>query len=289
MDAAFILKKKYDAGEITGYQQAQPFLETSYIVKELLADFDFDMLNLLNRLTEIAEIPFSNLLPKVWNWLDKFIELASCPDGFSITGKSDDILSCYNAMATSLLIRMQYPALDEIQKGIDWILKYQHVERGTPNIWPGNRALKYGGCLKLTPCYIGVVKSMIALSEFKKQPYYINNEALEIKLKMGLNYILDHKLYKRQSNDKPITSDIEKITYPFSYKTNVIELLRLMKDNNLLTDPRCDDAKTFLRNKRHKEGYWQINQSYTPKCWITFDKVKQPGFWVSYEIEKVLE
>ncbi len=289
MDKALILKKKYDAGEINGYQQAQPFLEMSDLVRELLTDFDFDMLNLLNRLTEIAEIPFAHQLPKVRSWLDKFVELGSCSDGFSITGKGDDMLSCYNAMATSVLIRMHYPVIERIQKGIEWILKYQNVERGTPNIWPGNRALKYGGCLKSTPCYIGVVKSMIALSDYRIQPYYKSNETLENKLRTGLNYILGHNLYKRQSNGKPITSDIEKITYPFSYKTNVIELLRLMKDNNLLTDSRCDDAKTLLRNKKHKNGYWQINSSYTPKCWLTFDKVKEPGWWVSCEIEKLLE
>lgn len=289
MDAALVLKIKYSNGEVADYHQALPYLEGSALVKELLADFDFDILSLLNRLNEITEIPFASRLPKVQEWLSNLAGLSFCGDGFSITGKRDDLLSCYNAMTTSVLIRMEYPDREKILAGIQWILKYQNVERGKENIWPGSRALKYGGCLKATPCYIGLVKSMIALSNFKRSSFYTYNGILEEKLRKGLGYILEHRLYKRQSNGAPITSDIEKITFPFSYKTNIIELLRLMKDNNLLADNRCNEAKSLLISKKHKLGHWRINSSYLPKCWITFDKTREPGLWVSHEIEKVLK
>lgn len=78
------------------------------------------------------------------------------------------------------------------------------------------------------------------------------------------------------------------MTYPFSYKTNVIEILRLLKDNNLDSDTRCDLAKAYLQRKQQKDGYWKVNSSYLPKCWIQFDKPKEPGFWISYEISKII-
>ncbi len=288
MDTALLLKQKVDSGEITDFSQASHYLDHSELVKELLADFDFDVLNLLNRLTEIAEIPFANRLDRVRKWMDKLADLSFCGDGFSITGESDDILSCYNSMITSILIRMDYSGKNRINKGIEWILKYQNLERGAKNNWAGSRLLKYGGCMKTTPCYIGIIKAMVTLTDFRKRPDYVPDNAIERKLETGLAYILDHKIFLRHSNGEPITKDISKLTYPFSYKTNVIEILRLLKDNHLDSDARCDSAKAHLRAKKQKNGYWKVNSSYLPKCWVQFDRPKQPGLWISYEIDKLI-
>ncbi len=288
MDAALILKQKVDAGEISGFNQASSYLEQSRVVKALLADFDFDVLNLLNRLTEISEIPFAHGLEKVQKWLNKLGELAFCEDGFSFSGKSDDMLSCYNSMIVSILLRMNYPLKERIKKGIDWILDYQNLERGAENKWTGSRIFKYGGCMRSTPCYIGIVKAMIALTDFKKRADYVLDANIEKKLEKGLAYILDHQIYLRHSKGQPITADILKLTYPFSYKTNVIEILRLLKDNNLASDKRCDLAKAYIQSKMHKDGFWRVNSSYLPKCWVLFDETKDQGKWISYEIGKLL-
>lgn len=288
MDTALVLKQKVDSGEIPDDNQISHLLDKSEILKDLLADFDFDILNLLNRLTEIAEIPFTKRIERVQKWINKLADLSFNGSGFSITGKSDDILSCYNSMITSILIKLNYLDVTRINQGIDWILKYQNVERGANNNWSGSRILKYGGCMKTTPCYIGVVKAMIALTDYKKRSEFSSNEKIDIKLNAGLEYILSHQVYLRQSNAQPITKDINKLTYPFSYKTNVIEILRLLKDNNLSSDYRCKPAIEFLLSKKQKDGYWKISSTYLPKCWILFDKPNEPGLWVSYEIEKLL-
>jgi hypothetical protein len=288
MDTALILKLKVDSGEITDFSHSKELLDKSDIIKILLTDFDFDILNLLNRLTEISEIPFAFRIERVQKWINKLADLSFCDDGFSITGKRDDILSCYNSMITSVLIRMNYKDKDRINKGIDWITNYQNVDRGEKNSWTGSRILKYGGCMKSTPCYIGIVKSMIALTDYKKRSDYISDDKIESKLNKGLDYILDHLIYKRQSNGQPITKDIIKLTYPFSYKTNLIEILRLLKENNLDSDSRCDLAKDYLQSKKQKDGFWKINSSYLPKCWVQFDKPKDQGLWISHEIKKLI-
>lgn len=287
MDSALILKIKFDSGEVVSFDHARRYLQSSELLNSLLEDFDTDVLNLLNRLTEIAEIPFTGQIPKVKAWANQLAELSFTGDGFSITGKSDDLLSCYNAMITSVLIRLEFPGTDQIKKGVNWIVSFQHLERGLENKWEGRRILKYGGCLKNTPCYIGVVKSLIALHDYRKSAFYQPDFLVEDKLKQGLDYILDHHVYKRQSNGRPVTGDIEKITYPFSYKTNIIEILRLLKENQRDTDERCSDAKKYLLSRRNKNGKWQINHSYLPKCWVLFDKTREPGLWVSHEIEKL--
>ncbi len=288
MDSTLILKKKYDSGEIIDFSEASEYLTQSKLLNCLLEDFEFDVLNLLNRLTEIAEIPFAYKIPKVQDWVEKLVQLSYCGEGFSILGKRDDILSCYNAMITSILIQMHYHDKEKVESGINWILEYQNIERGTENKWNGTRILKYGGCMKSTPCYIGIVKAMIALSDYKNTSEFMTNEKVNSKLYRGLEYVLSHQVFLSQSDSKPVTKDITKLTYPFSYKTNIIEILRLLKQNDLLSDSRCEIAIGYLKKKQQKAGYWKINSSYLPKYWVQFDKTKEPGLWVTHEIEKLL-
>ncbi|MDU1906213.1 MAG: hypothetical protein E6772_15695 [Dysgonomonas sp.] len=288
IDTAFILKREYDKGQMDNYHVAEKYLEKSLLVAQLLDSDNFDALSLLYRLTELSEIPFTYEIPKVKVWLQTLVDMTFCGEGFSLTKNTDYILSCYNSMITSILIKLQYAETNKIEKGIEWILNYQHTKRGQKNNWKGTGVLKYGGCMKSTPCYIGVVKAMIALSDYRKQKSYLPNIVLEEKLNEGLEYILSHAVYKRLSTDAPITKDIVKLTYPFSYKVNILEILRLLNDNELLHDKRCDSAKEYLISKKKKIGMWHPSSIYTHKDWQPFDRVGKPGVWLSHEIEKLL-
>lgn len=288
MDTALKLKIEFDRGNIKTFGQAKEKLSRSEVLRELSRNPGNDVLNIMNNLIQLAEIPFTKDIPEVQERISKMVRLGFCNDGFSYSGKSDDILSCYNSMITSLLIYYGFDKQEYIKAGIEWILKYQNFERGMENMWNGSSVLKYGGCMKKTPCYIGVVKAVKALSDYKHSSIYQSDNKVEDKLAQGLEYILSHNLYHKKSKDKPITGYITKLTYPFSYKTNIIELLHLMKDNGLIDDPRCSDAKQLLLKKRKKGTYWSANRIYSPKGWIDFDNPGEPGEWISYKIEKVL-
>lgn len=122
MDKILELKQKYDTDEILNYHQSIKYFEKSELLIELLTEFDLDVPNLLNRLTELSEIPFTYEIEKVKLWINELADLSFCGDGFSLTGKSDDILSCYNSMITTILIKMNYGNAERVSKGIEWIL-----------------------------------------------------------------------------------------------------------------------------------------------------------------------
>ena len=60
MDKALELKIKFQRNEITNFREAEQYLNKSDLYKSLLTDFDYNVLNLLWRLTQLSEIPFSN-------------------------------------------------------------------------------------------------------------------------------------------------------------------------------------------------------------------------------------
>lgn len=290
MDKALVLKTKVESSEVISYKDRQRYLSESELFNALLVDFDISVLNLLWRLTQLSEIPYSGHHHKVKNWLHTLVDKTYTGSGFSLNGKDDYLLACYNGMITSLLIKFGYEDINLINQGIDWILNYQNVKRGQKCNWQGVGLKKYGGCMKSTPCFIGLVKSMIGLSDYRHSCIYQVNSLLEYKLQEGLEYILNQKVYLKLSSNQPITKEIIKLTYPFTWKTNIIEVLRLLKKNNKIEDVRCNPAKEYLRSKMKKDGCWWAQSSNISrnKAWVNFDQPREKGWWIGYEIENLL-
>jgi hypothetical protein len=292
-DSALILKQKYDRGENIPLQQVQELLNQSVLVTRLLETPNrppntfVGLRNYMWRLLELSEIPYTHTIGKVQEWLKLLVEKAYIPEGFTLEGKKDNLLACHSAMITTILIRMEYEDREKINAGIDWILKYQSVERGKECIWEGKDLYtRFGGCMKKVPCFYGIVKSMKGLSEYNK--FYGGSEKLMGKLNQGLEYILEHDVYKKLSNGKPIEDSIIQNFYPYTYKSNLVEILTLLKENGLLEDKRCHDAINILKKKQRSDGFWQADVSYMKSVWIDFDVPKKPGPWITHVINLLL-
>ncbi|MFW9827738.1 MAG: hypothetical protein ACFFEY_09110 [Candidatus Thorarchaeota archaeon] len=292
-DSALSLKKAYDEGENITITDAQKLLRQSDLLNKLLEKPTRSPNTFVGirayewRLLELTEIPFTYTLKEVQEWLELLVEKSYIKEGFSLEGSKDHSLACHNAIITTILLKMGYEDKDKIDAGIDWILKYQSVERGKECTWPGKDLYtRFGGCMKKIPCYYGVVKSMITLTEYKKR--FGSSNKLNDKLKQGLEYILQHRVYKKLSGNKPIEDSIILNFYPYTYRSNIIEILSLLKSNGLLEDERCYDAINILKEKQRSDGFWQADISYMKSAWIDFDIPKKPGLWISYIISNLL-
>ena len=292
-DPALILKKKYDKGEKVSPKEVQELLNQSELITKLLetptrAPITFvGLRNYMWRLMELSEIPFTYTLRRVQEWVNMLVEKSYIPEGFTLEGKRENLVACHSAMMTTILIRMDYEDMEKINAGINWIIKYQSVERGKECFWKGKDLYtRFGGCMKKVPCFYGVVKSIKALSEYNK--HYGGSEKLMSKLNQGLEYILEHEGYKKLSNGKPIEDSIIQNFYPYTYKSNLVEILTLLKENGLLKDKRCLDAIHLLKKKQRSDGFWQADVSYMKSAWIDFDVPKKPGPWITHVIKQVL-
>ncbi|MFX1457257.1 MAG: hypothetical protein ACFFDB_17970 [Promethearchaeota archaeon] len=292
-DSALILKKAYDKGEDLSKNKVQTMLEESELIKKLITTPErrsntfAGLRNYMWRLLELCEIPYTYTLEKVQSWLKLLVDKSYIKEGFSLEGKKDHLLACHNALITTILLKMNFEEKEKIDAGIHWILTYQEVERGKERKWSGiDLYTRFGGCMKDVPCYYGIVKSMITLTEYKKR--FGSSKQLENKLNLGLDYILKHEVYKRLSTKRPIENSIILNFYPYTYKSNIIEILSLLKEHGLLKDIHCNNALDILRKKQRSDGYWQADTSYMKSGWIDFDKPKKPGLWITYVISQLL-
>ena len=292
-DSALTLKKAYDIGKPIDIENAKVLLGKSELVSRLLVEPKqkpglFVGIRAYEwRLIELSEIPFTGSLKKVQDWVNLLIDKTYTSEGFSLTGNREGILSCHNAMITTLLIKLGYNEKDKIQSGVNWILNYQSIERGIECKWTGKDLnTRFGGCMKKTPCFYGVVKSMITLTEYKKR--FGNTIDIDKKLNDGLEYILRHKVFQKLSTDQPIENSIIKNFYPYSYKSNLLEILTLLKSNNFYNNSNCNKAIEILTQKRNKDGLWRSEISQMKSAWIDFDTLNKPGLWISYMIGNLL-
>lgn len=285
-DSALILRKMTDAGENISSETITEYLRESLLVKELTSTEVTTSLPMVWRLIALSEIPFAETLPYTVNLIEKIYKSLSTKMGFSLSGSKKQFLPCYNSMIISALCRLGRHKDKEVRHGIDWIMENQPFKRGNKiETIDGISFTRYGGCFNKTPCYIGVVKATNSLLSYTER---CKNENIRQKAYEGLEYILSHQLFKRKSSHKPITKHIMDISFPETYHTNIVDLLRLMALASVKNDPRIDDALRYIQSKTTDQKRWRISFRYKAEGYLTFDKGREPAYWVSHIISDSL-
>ena len=285
MDTALQLRKIYDRGEELSERERARLLGESPLLERLTAEFSMDALFLVWRILALSEIPFAGELDYTQRIIQGLLSRMATDQGFVLTGKEQDLLPCYNAMVIKALCRLGMADQQCVRKGIEWILTYQPFARNHSSTWDGSGTKKYGGCLKSTPCFIGVAKSVQALIEYHS---HFPESRITSRIEEGTEYILQHQVYKRLRSGEPITKHILDISFPESYHLNIIELLITIDSVGKIRDQRVNDALEYIRGKRKKDGTWRINYVYKAKGYMSFDTRGQAGDWVTYLLEQIL-
>jgi len=285
MDAALELQIGLDSNESLSPDDALNKLNQSDLVKRLTSNMVEKPLFYIWRLIALSEIPYAQYLDYTNNLIDRIYERLSTPFGFSLSGDEKSFLPCYNAMLVSAMCKLGQSDNRTVLSAIEWISRYQPMERGVEVSVPNLKFEKYGGCFNNTPCYIGLAKSVFALFEYQQ---VTGDKNANQQLEKGIEYLLQHQLVKRLHKDSPITQHIMDISFPESYHLNIVELIRFVGRANLLEDSRAKYAVQYLENLQTNDGCWKINYRYRADGYTVFDKGRKSGDWVTYVIKKAL-
>lgn len=284
IDTALQLRMRNDSGENISEEEVIGLLSASDLTKKLTSDFIPKPLFAIWRIIALSEIPFAGHLPHTVQVLEYIEQHLSTPYGFTLTGKADDLLPCYNAMLIEAYCKLGFSDSNTVRSGIDWIKKYQRFERNTPTLWKGKGIKKYGGCLEKTPCYIGVAKTIKALLHYEKVTVKEDKEIARL-IARGIDYLLQHQLYKRLSTGEPISKYILTLSFPPSYQLNIVELLEIMHLSHNIQHPACQDGISYVMNKMDEQGGWRIDYAYRANGYMTFDRKGRKGDWITYLLD----
>lgn len=287
MDSALILRMNDDAGISMSQGEIDHLLGASELVNKLTEDFQEKPLYAVWRLLALAEIPYTENLEYTRQVIKYITHHLSTQSGFALSGKAAELLPCYNAMVLEAFSRLGYAKTEPVLNALNWIKKYQPFERNAISSWDGTGTKKYGGCLKETPCYIGIAKTVKALAHYSQAIHHADPEVTAA-IEKGVRYLRDHELYKRLTNREPITKHIMDIAFPASYQLNIVELLEIAYLTGNIHKDQCKDAIAFINGKRTKEGFWKINYAYKADGYVSFDKKGMKGDWVTYILNRFL-
>ncbi|WP_373147086.1 MULTISPECIES: hypothetical protein [Enterococcus] len=262
---------------------SEPFdyLDHSDIIKNYAKMTKLKPLGKIFALIGLAEIPYAEKLPITQELLAFVNQNLSTSEGFSFTGKLEEIVPCYNAMLFEAYCRLGLGKSSEAQNALQWIKQYQVFDRQQKTTWPHKGICKFGGCMMKVPCYIGIGKTMRALLTYQEKvdPH---DEKVNALIEQGVDYMLQHNLYQRLSTGQPISPHITESMFPQSYVLSLTDLVYIIEKSQHTTDPRAHDLLQLIHQKKTKTGGWKIDYIYKYAGYLPFENRRKDSEWITY-------
>lgn len=200
-------------------------------------------------------------------------------------GAKNDIIPCLTGNMLWSLIKHGMVEDPRIQKGIDWICRYQRADDGdtkTPAGWPYER---YEMCWGKHTCHMGVVKSLKALAAI---PQKEKTKPINKKIECLAEYLLKHRIYKKSHNLKTTSRPgWLKPGFPLMYQTDILEILEILTDLGY-KDPRMQDALDVLKSKMTIDGRWKLENTFNGKMIADIEEKGKDSKWITLKALKIL-
>jgi hypothetical protein len=169
--------------------------------------------------------------------------------GEDSSGDHAKVVPCLTGNMIFSLIRFGFLEDPRVQKGIDWIVKYQRFDDGegiAPKGWLYDR---YKQCWGKHTCTMGVVKTLKALAEIPPEK---RSEAVSNTIEHGAEYLLKHHLFKQSHNPALVTKeDWVHFGFPL-WNTDALEMLGILTRLGY-HDVRMQDAVELVVSKQDEQ------------------------------------
>lgn len=200
-------------------------------------------------------------------------------------GRHSEVIPCLTGNMLWSLIRLGYLNDERIQRGIEWICKYQRSDDGiseVPKDWPYD---KYEMCWGRHTCHMGVVKSLKALSAIPKEK---RSKSIIDKIDTLSEFILIHHIYKKSHDLKSISKPgWLKLGFPLMYQSDMLEILELLVELGF-NDSRMKDAVDKLITKQNKENRWSLENTFNGRMIKNIETKGESSKWITLKALNVL-
>jgi hypothetical protein len=206
--------------------------------------------------------------------------------GGSLGGRHSEVIPCLTGNMIWSLIKLGYLKDERVEKGIEWIVKYQRFDDGIdaqPKGWPYDR---YEMCWGKHSCHMGVVKALKALSVVPKAQRTKN---IDDTIRKGCDYLLAHHIYKQSHNlSKTAKPGWLKLQFPLMYQTDILENVMILLDLGI-RDNRMQEAVDKTISKQNNEGKWNLEGTFNGRFQVNIEVKDKPSKWITYRALNVLK
>ena len=201
-------------------------------------------------------------------------------------GWHNGVIPCLTGNMVWSLIRFGYLEDPRVQRGIDWIIRYQRFDDGTeegPKGWPYDKREK---CWGKHTCHMGVVKALKALAEI---PVNKRSQGVKNTIEKGAEYMLKHRVYKR-SHDPSRVSKVSwlQFGFPLMWQTDVLEILGILTKLGF-KDRRMQEAADLVVSKQDDHGRWNLESTFNGRFQVNIEEKGRPSRWITLNALKALK
>lgn len=217
----------------------------------------------------------------------------SSDGGFSVeygkksgAGLHSKVIPCLTGNMTWTLIRLGYLEDERVESAIDWIVRNQRADDGNKPGLPDWEYEKHVACFSKHTCFMGIVKSLKALSEI---PSEHRSEAVQRKIEELVEFILIHYIFKK-SHDlaKDSKPGWKKFGFPLMYQTDILEILMILSKLDI-RDDRMEEAISLLKKKQVSSEHWMLENTFNGKMIVDIEKKGEPSKWITLRALQVLK
>ena len=201
-------------------------------------------------------------------------------------GWHNGVLPCLTGNMVWSLIRFGYLEDPKVQRGIDWVVKYQRIDDGTseaPEGWPYDKRER---CWGRHTCHMGVVKALKALAEI---PVKERSEEVKNTIEKGVEYMLHHHIYKRSRDLSRVSKPSWlRFGFPLMWQTDVLEILGILTKLGF-KDKRMQEAVDLVISKQDDCGRWRLESTFNDRFQVNVEQKGKPSKWITLNALKVLK
>ncbi len=140
-------------------------------------------------------------------------------------------------------------------------------------------------CYGKHTCYWGVVKLMKGLSFIPKES---RSKAAQELLDRCIEFVLLHKVcFSSRSVNKYLSRDIDKLGFPCMYQSNFLEILWLLKRENVCS-PNLSPALELLKSKQQPDGSWHLEKKVNNLI-VSVGAEMRPNEYITRRTEEVVD
>jgi len=228
---------------------------------------DLKNLNILRNIKEIQKP------------IDMALDLPLGRDGGINIGISTDISDvCVNGMILnfSSYFKSQNKKLQPI---IDYLLSMQMKDGG----W--NCEYFHNAVHSSLHTTISVIEGFL---EYRSNGYKYRIKEIKAAEKKGIEFILQHRLYKSDKTGKIIDKRFLMLSYPSRWKYDILRGLDYLRAAGFPYDKRMDDAIEVLLKKRRTDGKWPLQMKHPGQVHFDMEKAGKPSRWNTLRALRVL-
>jgi hypothetical protein len=124
-------------------------------------------------------------------------------------------------------------------------------------------------------CIRGSVKALLALSHLPE--YWNRNRCIEL-----VEYFLNRGgIFKTTNHDLFVNKDMERNSFPITWRANVFEILLSLSKMGYGNDKRLEKAWMYLHSKMDSDGKYRLDWTPSQSTWKVGER-GEPNKWITF-------